>query len=197
MDNRSADELCKLLLKSASPVKIHFVLSWLLIGLMLTACDVIAAEPTEPPGRVDQSVCELHPGDPRYQLGLVKRVVDGDTIVVMVDGREYRVRYIGVDAPESVKPDTPPEYYGVEASDYNRQLVAGKDVCLERDVSDTDKFDRWLRYVYVDTDFINARLVREGYARAVLYRPDVKYQSILIDAEREAQQARRGLWAKH
>lgn len=184
-------------MKYTPPMKIHLALIWLLIGLLLSGCDLSGLVTEEPPGRADQSVCELHPGDPRYQIGAVKRVVDGDTIVVVVDGREYRVRYIGVDAPESVKPDAPPEYYGVEAADYNRQLVAGKNVCLERDVSDTDKFDRWLRYVYVDTDFVNERLVREGYARSVMYRPDVKYQTILNDAEREAQQAGRGLWAKH
>lgn len=189
--------LGQLLMKSASPVKRNFVLSGLLIGLLLTACDVLVASPTEPPGRADQSVCELHPHDPRYQIGAVKRVVDGDTIIVVVNGREYRVRYIGVNAPESVKPDTPPEYLGVEASNFNKQLVAGKEVCLERDVSDVDKFDRWLRYVYVGTDFINAQLVREGYARSIAYRPDVKYQAILDAAEREAQQAGRGLWARH
>ncbi|MDW8395264.1 MAG: thermonuclease family protein [Anaerolineae bacterium] len=126
------------------------------------------------------------------ETGLVKRVVDGDTIVVEIDGQEYRVRYIGVDAPEST---TRQECYGREAARYNRTLVEGQAVRLERDVSETDRFGRLLRYVYLTNgEMVNEVLIREGFALARTFPPDVKYQERLKEAEREAKQKRRGLW---
>jgi len=122
----------------------------------------------------------------------VTRVVDGDTIVVNIGGSEYRVRYIGVDTPEST---TKQECYGREAARFNRSLVDGQIVRLERDVNDTDRFGRLLRYVYLPSgEMVNEVLVREGYALARSFPPDVKYQERLRAAEREARQARRGLW---
>lgn len=169
----------------------------LVVGL-LSGCERGAAQPLAEVATGGQapSLCDLHPDDPRYLTAAVRRVVDGDTIIVVIDGAEQRVRYIGVNAPESVKPDTAPEFYGPEASDYNKRLVTGKDVCLEKDVSDKDKFDRLLRYVYVDDMFVNAQLVRDGYAEAVTYKPDIKHQVALDAAEREARSAQRGLWGR-
>ena len=120
----------------------------------------------------------------------VIRVIDGDTIVIEGD---YRVRYIGIDAPE-LYPQ--PEAYGIEAWQANRQLVEGKTVRLERDVSERDKYGRLLRYVYVDGIFINAELVREGLARAEAYLPDTKHQDYLEGMEAEARFVGRGIWAK-
>ena len=77
----------------------------------------------------------------------VVRVIDGDTIEVEIDGTSYRVRYIGIDTPETVHPQKPVECFGKEASEKNRELVEGKRVRLEKDVSDTDKYGRLLRYV--------------------------------------------------
>lgn len=122
----------------------------------------------------------------------VARVVDGDT-VKLEDGRS--VRYIGIDTPETVDPRRPVGCFGKEASAENKAVVSGEDVRLERDVSDTDRYGRLLRYVYVGDIFVNEYLVREGYARASSYPPDVKYQDVFREAEREARESKRGLWA--
>ena len=122
------------------------------------------------------------------------RVVDGDTIDVLVGGNTYRVRYIGVDTPETVDPRSPVQCYGREASERNRQLVEGKTVELEKDVSETDKYGRLLRYVWVGGEMVNATLVREGYAMAITYPPDVKYQELFLGLQQEARDAGLGLW---
>ena len=118
-------------------------------------------------------------------------VVDGDTINVLISGfYERRVRYIGIDAPEMRR-----DCFASEATAFNRQLVLGKDVALERDVSDTDRFGRLLRYVYLPTgEMVNELLVRGGYAVARNYPPDTKYRARFEAAERQAQQANAGLW---
>jgi len=120
----------------------------------------------------------------------VTRVIDGDTIVI---DSGQRVRYIGIDTPE-VYPER--EAYGMESWQANRGLVEGKEVRLERDVSETDKYGRLLRYVYVHGVLVNAELVRLGLAEARGYPPDTKYQDLLEQREREARQAGRGMWAK-
>jgi len=126
---------------------------------------------------------------------LVTRVIDGDTIEVDIGGTIYKVRYIGIDTPEL--DDERPEYCALaqEATRYNRQLVEGKTVRLEKDISETDRYERLLRYVYVDDIFVNAELVRQGLAWANVYEPDTRYQDILKELEMEAEQAGRGLWA--
>jgi micrococcal nuclease len=120
----------------------------------------------------------------------VIQVIDGDTIIV--EGG-YRVRYIGIDTPE-VYPEA--EAFGLEAWQANRRLVEGNEVRLERDVSQTDKYGRLLRYVYVDDVLVNAELVRQGLARSEAYPPDTKYQDRLEEMEAEAKVAGRGIWAK-
>ncbi|MDD5590516.1 MAG: thermonuclease family protein [Dehalococcoidales bacterium] len=121
----------------------------------------------------------------------VTHVIDGDTIEVNIYGQSYRVRYIGIDAPE-VYPDEEP--YGQEAAIKNKELVEGKTVALEKDVSETDKYGRLLRYVYVNDLFVNGEMVRLGYAQAITYPPDVKHQDMLIECQREAREEGRGLW---
>ena len=128
-------------------------------------------------------------------MARVLRVVDGDTIIVRLDGREERVRYIGMNTPESVTPERPVECFGREASEANKALVSGKTVRLERDVSDRDRFGRLLRYVYVDGAFVNGELVRQGYANAITIQPDVRENDRLRDLEREARDLGRGLWS--
>lgn len=117
-------------------------------------------------------------------------MIDGDTIIV--EGG-YRVRYIGIDTPETY-PGV--EAFGIEAWQANRSLVEGKEVRLESDVSETDKYGRLLRYVYVDDVFVNAELVKLGLARAKAYPPDTRYQGYLAEMEVEAKDAGRGMWAK-
>lgn len=129
-------------------------------------------------------------------LYLVTRVIDGDTIEVEINGEKKRVRYIGIDTPETVHPSKPVKCFGKEASDRNKELVTGKMVRLEKDVSETDKYGRLLRYVYINNDFINLRLVAEGYANVVTYPPDLKYSEQFLQAEREARKSDLGLWNK-
>ena len=122
------------------------------------------------------------------ETATVTRVIDGDTIIIDTG---QRVRYIGIDAPE-LHPS--PEASGFEAWQANRQLVEGKQVYLERDISETDKYGRLLRYVYVDSILVNAELVRRGLAEARAYPPDTKYQDSLEKLEAAAREAGRGMW---
>lgn len=120
----------------------------------------------------------------------VVRVVDGDTIEIAGGAH---VRYIGMDTPETY-PEV--EFYGPEAKAKNIELVEGKLVTLEKDVSDTDRYGRLLRYVYVDGVFVNGELVRLGYAEAVSYPPDTRYQWQLEQLEKEAKAAKLGIWGE-
>lgn len=118
----------------------------------------------------------------------VVRVIDGDTIEVRIDGDLRRVRYIGIDTPER------DECYRQESTSKNEELVGKKRVRLERDVSETDRFGRLLRYVYAGELFVNAELVRLGYANVFTDPPDVKFADHLRRLEQEARTANRGLW---
>lgn len=125
----------------------------------------------------------------------VLRVVDGDTILVRgANGRSERVRYIGVDTPESVKPDSPVECFGREASDYNKQLVQGRKVRLVPDREPEDRFGRSLAFVYVGDTFVNARLISGGYARTIEIEPNTSRAEYFADLERVAIRTRKGLW---
>lgn len=117
-------------------------------------------------------------------------VVDGDTLEVSVDGKQYTVRYIGLDAPEMQS-----ERMATESRAANSALVEGKTVHLEKDQSEADKYGRLLRYVFVGDVFVNAELVRQGLARAQAYPPDLKYQEQLAQLDQEARQDGRGMWA--
>ncbi|RJP53324.1 MAG: hypothetical protein C4583_04925 [Anaerolineaceae bacterium] len=128
------------------------------------------------------------------QTGLVTKVVDGDTIYVRLDadGQTYSVRYIGIDTPESTIQHEP---FGKEASDKNAELVSGKRVTLFKDVSETDKYDRLLRYVFTDEYFVNYELVKQGYANAATYPPDVACADYFREGESYARDLLLGLWA--
>ena len=117
--------------------------------------------------------------------GVVTRVVDGDT-----------VRYIGIDTPESVKPDTPVQCFAEAASAANRRLVAGQPVRVSYDVEQRDRYGRLLAYVYRVRDgaFVNARLVRDGYARTLTIAPNVRFAAEFAALARRAREERRGLW---
>ena len=124
--------------------------------------------------------------------------VDGDTIVVDIDGAEERVRFIGIDTPESVKPDSPVECYGPEAKARTAELLPeGTLVRLERDVEARDRYDRLLAYVIRDEDdvFVNRLLVEEGFAESISFPPNTTRQGELDAAEAEARADHRGLWA--
>ena len=125
----------------------------------------------------------------------VVRVVDGDTIHVRFTARIAKVRYIGMDTPETHHPTRGEEAGGREATAVNRRLVEGKTVQLELDVRERDRYGRLLAYVYVDHLMVNAELVRLGYAQVMTIPPNVKYASLFVKLHREAREAGRGLWA--
>lgn len=127
----------------------------------------------------------------------VLRVIDGDTILVSVAGREERVRYIGIDTPESVKPGTPVQCYAKRAAARNDDLVAGRDVRLVTDAEPRDRYGRLLAYVYRDDDglLVNVALARGGYAKPLTIAPNVAHAGEIAAAVRAAQHAGRGLWS--
>lgn len=128
----------------------------------------------------------------------VVKVVDGDTIVADVDGTKERIRLIGIDTPETKKPDTPVQCFGPEASAFtSRLLPPGTPLHLERDVEPRDKYDRLLAYVYRAEDgmFVNLEIVRQGYARLLTFPPNVAHVDEFVAAARAAEQGDVGLWA--
>jgi micrococcal nuclease len=129
--------------------------------------------------------------------GRVTRIVDGDTIHVAVDGREEKVRYIGVDTPESVKPGTPVQCFAKRASAFNERLLAGERVRLVRDAEERDRYGRLLAYVYRARDglFVNAALVRRGYAVPLTIPPNVAHEHQFRELAANARRKGRGLWS--
>lgn len=131
------------------------------------------------------------------QKAVITDVVDGDTIKVYFDGKEETVRLLLIDTPETVKPNTPVQPFGEEASDYmRRRLIKDTVVELEFGIEVRDKYNRLLAYVFKDGDFINEELVKEGLARvAYVYEPNTKYLDVLKQAENEAQKKKIGIWS--
>ena len=129
----------------------------------------------------------------------VVRVVDGDTIVVSLGGRDEDVRYIGVDTPETVKPDTPVQCFGPQASAENHRLVDGRTVRLVFDRERRDVYGRLLAYVYLvgggRGQFVNAALVRGGYARTLTIPPNTAHEGTFRRLQARAGRDGRGLWA--
>ena len=133
----------------------------------------------------------------------VVRVVDGDTIVASVEGDDQYVRYIGVDTPETVKPGTPVQCYGPQASAENHRLVEGRTVRLVFDRERRDVYERLLAYVYANVDqgvsaarSVNATLVRQGYARTLTIAPNTAHAPLFDRLEKRAGHAGRGLWGR-
>jgi endonuclease YncB( thermonuclease family) len=126
----------------------------------------------------------------------VVEVVDGDTIKVNIGGEIYTVCYLGVDAPEHVRSVSSVESPGRKASAANEALVGGQTVYLEKDVSETDRYGRLLRYVFLpDGQMVNGLLVERGYAVARSHPPDLRYQDLFEDMQEEAREKEIGLWA--
>jgi micrococcal nuclease len=121
-------------------------------------------------------------------------VVDGDTIEVSLDGDTERVRYIGIDTPESVTPDQPVECFGRRAGEANARLVEGEEVRLLFDRELRDAYGRLLAYVYAGDVLVNAELVERGFARTLQIAPNTSKAELLARLELEAGRAGRGLW---
>jgi micrococcal nuclease len=135
---------------------------------------------------------------PREPNATVEFVIDGDTVDVMVDGTQERARLIGIDTPETKKPDTPVECFGLEATAHLQALLpVGTPVRLERDVVGRDDFGRLLVYVYRATDglFVNMAMLADGYGQPLTIPPNVTFSDAFVDAAAEAERRNLGLWA--
>ena len=146
----------------------------------------------------------------------IERVVDGDTAIVSFifdDGKQYqkeRVRFLGVDTPETVHPNKPVQYYGKEASDFTKAQLTDKIVWLQTDVSVMDRYNRMLAYVWlkepsekdldnekvIRANMFNARLLLDGYAQVMTVQPNSKYSNLFVHFQREAREQSKGLWGK-
>ncbi len=129
----------------------------------------------------------------------VVHIVDGDTIDVMVGSRRERVRLIGIDTPETKKPNTPVQCFGPEATKFTTSLLPiDASLHLERDVVARDDYGRLLAYVYLagDGTFVNLKIVRQGYARPLTIPPNVAHAEEFVEAARAAEAGNIGLWAQ-
>lgn len=133
-----------------------------------------------------------------YGLYDVVRVVDGDTIIVDRDGKETRIRFIGVDTPESVNPDESlNSEQGAIAADFTKELLTGQQVYLEYDKERTDKYDRVLAYVYLSDGetMVETELLNRGMARTMTIEPNTKYATYFEQLEAAAAEKKIGIWS--
>ena len=154
-------------------------------AVLILAVALVLARPWEWSGGEDE---------PAGAWAEVVRAVDGDTIEVRLDGRLEDVRYIGVDTPETVKPDTPVQCFGPRASAFDHRLVEGRRVRLVFGVERRDVYGRLLAYVYLGKRFVNAELVRRGLARTLTIAPNDLHAELFKRLEKRASRAGRGLW---
>ncbi len=181
----------------------------LVLGLIVAACDLSPATPTSVPTPAPTAtpapsstptVQSTATPPPTAAPGSrtparVTEVTDGDTILVDIGGVEYRVRFIGIDTPETGHPTLGAEWLGYEATDYLKSMLqVGDTVILEKDISDVDIYNRLLRYVWKGDLHLNAEMVKAGLASVSTYEPDVKYDRQLRALQREAQNKGLGLW---
>ena len=145
----------------------------------------------------DTSVAPTAPPVSYTANATVARVVDGDTIDVTVNGTEERVRLIGIDTPETVKPNTPVQCYGPEASEHTKELLPpGTPVYLERDLVARDDYGRLLSYVFrTDGVFVNRDLIDNGYAVPLEIKPNLAYHVYFEQGADAAKAAGLGLWS--
>lgn len=167
-------------------------------GTACTATTDGADDAPAGPGATGEAVAGTDPAVLEANATVVA-VVDGDTIDARFGDREERIRLIGVDTPETKRPDTPVECYGPEAADFTeRMLPAGTAIRVERDVENRDAYGRLLGYVHRAADgvFVNYELVRQGYATPLPIEPNVAHARRFVAAAQEAELADAGLWAR-
>lgn len=169
------------------------IIAILILIVVLVGCNNNQLSSTQAP---QKTVVKLWPGR-------VTRVVDGDTVVVLLaNGKKEKVRFIGINTPEST---TRHEPYGKEAADYTRKQLVDKEVYLELDVGERDKYGRLLAYMWlmpptkiddgeIRKKMFNARLVTAGYAQLMTIPPNIKYADYFIKYQREAREGKKGLW---
>lgn len=157
---------------------------FLLVLLLFAACDLLP--PPASSSDDTQTLDAPQLPDAPSETAVVIEVIDGDTINVLLDGRSYRVRYIGIDTPER------DEACFADATAANASYVEGQTVRLVQDSSNTDRFDRLLRYVYIDEVLVNAELVAGGWAESKRYPPDDELYDYLEELEADAAQQQLG-----
>ncbi|MBQ3402282.1 MAG: thermonuclease family protein [Synergistaceae bacterium] len=208
--------------------KLRFILAIVLVLAMALAASAHPGKLDKNGGHYDHETGEYH-----YHKGpnaleslelrrntvykaKVERVVDGDTMIVSFlfdDGSKYqkeRVRFLGVDTPETVHPNKPVQYYGKEASNFTKSQLEGATVWLQTDVSVKDRYDRMLAYVWLKEPatqelddeaairqyMFNAKLLLGGYAQLMTIQPNSRYANLFVHFQREARQEKKGLWGK-
>jgi micrococcal nuclease len=158
----------------------------LALGAVITSCT----------SHTSTAPAETVPGGVAANATVVA-LTDGDTISVRINGRKEKVRFIGIDTPETKKPNTPVQCYGPEASAYTASLVpVGTKVHLERDAEARDVYGRLLAYVYRAADglFVNLDVIRHGYARQLTIAPNTAHEADFTSAVEAAQRGHIGLW---
>jgi len=175
-------------MRKTSLVAIMFSIGILIGYFLQTPCKVCAPCPKTSPLTATSEA----------QLVRVTRVIDGDTIE-LENGQ--KVRYIGIDTPELNNSRQSKDCFAQQAKEKNQELVEGKLIELKKDVSETDKYGRLLRYVFLSAGsatnealFINAYLVQEGYAYATTFPPDVAYSELFLQLQKTAREEMKGMW---
>lgn len=158
----------------------------LILCLLISGCEPLPTTSTPVPTPTMEVAHSPVPTSTQGEWATVVRVVDGDT-VELEDG--HKVRYVGINTPEEGQ-----SFYG-EAKEANRQLVEGKQVLLEFDVTPYDMYGRWLAYLFVEGRFVNYELLRRGFANVYTVPPNVKYDGLFRQAEGQAREEEAGLWA--
>ncbi|MFD2612900.1 thermonuclease family protein [Paenibacillus gansuensis] len=174
-------------------MKRYIAAGLLALLLLITGCSTTAGNKNN-----NQEIADIISRYPnleghRYTLETVKRMVDGDTLET---GSGNKVRLIGVNTPETVKPNSPVEFFAKEASEYSKTRLTGRKVYLFQDTGNTDRYGRWLRYVFIagESEMFNEELLRKGYANTMTVPPNVMYAKRFVKLEREAREAGTGLW---
>jgi len=188
----------KTILPKSNISKIRFFLASLLVSFLLLVFSIgtsptpektpAPATPTPSPQSEQLGISAESTTPAQVQKFKIVNVIDGDT--VKLESGEI-VRLIGIDTPE-----TKGECFAIEATKKLEELILNKEVELEKDVSETDRYKRLLRYIRIGDSFINKILVREGFAKVATYPPDIKYKDKFIEAERAAREENKGLWGE-
>ena len=146
-------------------------------------------------------------GNQDFIQAVIVRAVDGDTAVVRIDGQEKRVRFLGVDTPETVHPNKPVQFYGKEASSFTKESLNGRRVWLEYDSNPQDRYGRHLAYIWLNNpktinestireSMFNAKLLLGGYAKVMIIRPNKRYESEFRKFQEEARNKTLGVWSQ-
>ena len=146
-------------------------------------------------------------GNQDFVQALIVRAIDGDTAVVRIDGQEKRVRFLGVDTPETVHPNKPVQFYGKEASSFTKESLNGRRVWLEYDSNPQDRYGRHLAYIWLNNpktinestireNMFNAKLLLGGYAKVMIIKPNRRYETEFSKFQEEARNKKLGVWSQ-